>query len=163
MSDPVGTLAAIMDDKDAQIERLRAALEKIKETPVTNSFGWKLCRACHAVFGGEHKPDCVFVSEGISGSPSPDTVRVKEEIECAAAKHPILGVFQLPRPYRHHNIVHMMSKLAVPPHDSEQGFVTTHGRFVSREIGWKVAKEAGQLLKRAPTGNEGVLYSEDMW
>jgi hypothetical protein len=79
MSDPVGTLAAIMDDKDAQIERLRAALEKIKETPVTNSFGWKLCRACHAVFGGEHKPDCVFVSEGISGSPSPDTVRVKRE------------------------------------------------------------------------------------
>jgi hypothetical protein len=46
----------------------------------------------------------------------------------------------------------------------EQGFVLSDGTFVMRKAAWRIAKEAGQLLPRAPTdGHGGRLYSEDVW
>ena len=46
--------------------------------------------------------------------------------------------------------------------DREQGFVTSQGRYVSREEAWKIAFLAGQVndrLHRTP----GYLYREDVW
>jgi hypothetical protein len=45
-----------------------------------------------------------------------------------------------------------------------QGFALDDGRFVDRAEAWTIAKDAGQLLSRAPTdGRGGILYSEDVW
>ena len=52
----------------------------------------------------------------------------------------------------------------------EQGFVTTSGRFVTREEGWTIAEKHGQLTLKVhrETGKTdfpvpGTLFSEDLW
>ena len=42
-----------------------------------------------------------------------------------------------------------------------QGFLTNLNRFVDRQEGWDIAKEANQIIKIS--GGEGTLYSEDLW
>jgi hypothetical protein len=45
-----------------------------------------------------------------------------------------------------------------------QGFTTTHGRFVSREEAFKIAKKEKQIYHHAFDNDEtGVLTSEDLW
>lgn len=43
---------------------------------------------------------------------------------------------------------------------ADQGFVDNRGVYLSRREAWKVAEAAGQIIRR--TGEEGVLYSEDL-
>lgn len=66
-------------------------------------------------------------------------------------------------PHRHHHVIADAAGLGVPTFGMEQGFKTSDDRFVSREEAWKIAEAAGQLLERAPTGQPGRLYSEDVW
>lgn len=42
-----------------------------------------------------------------------------------------------------------------------QGFLTNLNRFVDREEGWIIAKEASQIIR--VSGGEGTLYSEDLY
>lgn len=44
----------------------------------------------------------------------------------------------------------------------EQGFVDQRGAFLTREEAWKVAFDAGQILRRVG-GDEGHLYSENLY
>lgn len=45
--------------------------------------------------------------------------------------------------------------------DFEQGFLTSHNRFVDRKEAWVIAKKQGQIFQ--VTGGEGTLYSEDIY
>ena len=45
---------------------------------------------------------------------------------------------------------------------AEQGFVNQYGDFLTREEAWKVATEAGQIVRRVG-GDEGRLFSENLY
>lgn len=86
-----------------------------------------------------------------------------EEIACVAVKYPDIGVLALPAPARHHHV--MWTRLLIDGErtagDADQGFLTTKGRFVGREEGLKIATQHKQIVQKH--GNEGLLFSEDMW
>lgn len=44
-----------------------------------------------------------------------------------------------------------------------QGFLTNLNRYVDRKEGYRIAKEAGQLLHNMHDPNEPILVSEDMY
>lgn len=46
--------------------------------------------------------------------------------------------------------------------DQDQGFVTSTGRYVSREEAWNIAKREGQIIDR-DYQREGCLFSEDLY
>src|SRR3974390_1373620 len=80
-------------------------------------------------------------------------------------------IFQMPAPYRHHDIIAAVSRAGLPTVGlvAQQGFITNSGRFVDRREGRKIAEEAKQLLKQKDA--KGVpyerkhseLFSEDVW
>jgi hypothetical protein len=82
-------------------------------------------------------------------------------IKCAAIKYEG-EVYSLPKPSRHHNILHMMIKeLKLKKVTSgEQGFLTENGEFVDRIEAGKIALSCGQCddLVTPPR-----LFSEDLW
>lgn len=43
-----------------------------------------------------------------------------------------------------------------------QGFIDQHGEFLTREEAWKVATEAGQIVRRVG-GDDGRLFSENLY
>jgi len=63
-----------------------------------------------------------------------------------------------PAPARHHHILNLHGGLA----DGLQGFLTNEGRFVNRKGAWKIAEEAGQIVKRCG-GDGDRLFSENLW
>lgn len=70
-------------------------------------------------------------------------------------------VWQLPAPARHHHIIRVWSEVhegarLIP--GSQQGFVTSTGRFVSREVAAQIAFAAGQVSRK-----KRALFSEDVW
>jgi hypothetical protein len=72
--------------------------------------------------------------------------------------------FSIPPPARHHSICIAMSEMGLPRdshHSDNQGFITSRGRWVSREEAVKIATSAGQILKK--TGPDYMLFSEDVW
>jgi hypothetical protein len=74
-------------------------------------------------------------------------------------------IFTLPAPARHHNILHMMSKLGITQdHTVTQGFLTDTGDFVRRKPAMMIARAAGQMKPREPGQYDGEeLFSEDLW
>lgn len=80
----------------------------------------------------------------------------------AAALH--LGVtWSLPKPARHHTVMHAMGNSGIDTTTvatAEQGFITSEGRFVGRELAKDIAWKAGQADEfDHPT----KLFSEDLW
>lgn len=71
-------------------------------------------------------------------------------------------IYSMPRPARHHNVLHAMIASGVDDRGSEQGFVTTLSRFVRRKPALRIADKAGQL-KSEPTAPYHGLFSEDVW
>lgn len=73
-------------------------------------------------------------------------------------------IFSVPAPGRHHNVAHLMA-LAAPNligiPQREQGFLTSAGRYVSREEAFFIAFAAQQLIKK--THPLYKLFSEDVW
>jgi len=45
--------------------------------------------------------------------------------------------------------------------DHEQGFLTSHNRFVDRKEAWLIAERENQIVRFS--GGKGVLYSEDIY
>lgn len=85
----------------------------------------------------------------------------RERIECAAIKKDG-KVYVVPRPGRHHDVIHhMIHEVGLPNAHGEQGFTTNYERFVNRTHGKQIAKKAQQLLKRASPNKH--LFSEDLW
>jgi hypothetical protein len=87
----------------------------------------------------------------------------------AAAVRTIDGLIHtMPRPHRHHHIVHAMHRpdntkendLIIA--EGEQGFITDDGEFVERVMAANLAVEAGQI-RREKLIAPPRLYSEDLW
>lgn len=96
-------------------------------------------------------------------------MQVGNRIVCAANYYPdgdllILGV-------RHYDDLmgKTMQNLGRHVHigkaQMQQGFVDRFGVFQSRTAAWKIAKEAGQIIRRCggDTANGGTLYSENLY
>jgi hypothetical protein len=86
-----------------------------------------------------------------------------EQIIGAAILGASMGVYWLPKPFRHG---HVMAVMAVDGYGIEfqevQGFWTDRFRFVTREEALDIAKENGQFRRKHPS-NEFQLFSEDLW
>jgi len=74
-------------------------------------------------------------------------------------------VVSLPKPNRHHNVIHYMHEHGFEPeeiHRAEQGFITDGGMWVRRVPAKLIAQDAGQII-RDSSGGRRELYSEDIW
>ena len=88
----------------------------------------------------------------------------REEIACVAIKYDDIGILALPAPARHHHVMWarcFIDGRSSHPGRAAQGFLTTHGRFVDRVKGLKIATKRNQIVHKY--GNPAELYSEDMW
>lgn len=73
-------------------------------------------------------------------------------------------IFTVPKPGRHHHILHAMDAIGIHPQEvarSEQGFLTDSGKFMGRVSALAMALDAKQLIKPATHPTE--LFSEDLW
>jgi hypothetical protein len=72
-------------------------------------------------------------------------------------------VYSLPKPARHHNVIHHMHELGISMEEiarADQGFVTECGVWCRRAPAKRIAQKAGQLIREThPT----ALFSEDVW
>jgi hypothetical protein len=85
-----------------------------------------------------------------------------ERIVAAALKIGSM-IISAPPPARHHTLLHAFSaynrKTMVKP--SDQGFLTSTGRFVGREEAAWIAVAADQIAETKFQSNH--LFSEDLW
>lgn len=91
----------------------------------------------------------------------PEQVVTKREIIVAAAISHNGLICTMPQPARHHHIIHTLHRSEYSlPVSSEEGFLTSEGRFVDRKKAAELAIKAGQIdqLQWPP-----YLYSEDLW
>ena len=99
-----------------------------------------------------------------------------ESIVAVAFRLPDGLVLTLPAPNRHHNIIGAVDALQIPREakmqlvlsaDGEgerlvdQGFLTSAGRYVTREEAMPIARGQGQLIGKPPVPH--MLFSEDVW
>ena len=83
------------------------------------------------------------------------------QIKQAAIKDSDGKVHTLPRPARHHTIIHSIYDTRHPMGpDDVQGFILDDDTFVDRIEGARVALESKQIDKLKWPPN---LYSEDLW
>lgn len=94
---------------------------------------------------------CLPQSEPLPGG-------VGEAITTAAVRAGEL-IVTIERPGRHGDCINFLNRYGLDYMD--QGFLTTHGRFVDRVEAGKIAVAAGQGAPR-PQCN-GNIFSEDMW
>lgn len=69
------------------------------------------------------------------------------------------GLWSLPAPARHHHVIHAYVQAMRKRCKGQSGFITSRGRFVTRDAAMEIAAAAKQLI-RTPAG---VLTSEDLW
>ena len=84
-------------------------------------------------------------------------------IVCAACKDKYGTVICSARHYDKlmHQIIRRMPDWCGPV-GVTQGFINTHGEFLTREEAWKVAEAAGQIIRRV--GGDGEhLFSENLY
>lgn len=89
-----------------------------------------------------------------------------ERITGVALKAPVTGLYMLPAPNRHYDVITLMVKLGRGHESSraEQGFMTSHGRYLDRCEALAVALAAGQVSEDLrPVPNLPELFSEDVW
>lgn len=76
--------------------------------------------------------------------------------------------FSVDPPGRHSDVIRSYAKgpdgrpRRFPQSSAVFGFMTDTGRFVDREEAHTIAKAAGQIVRRCG-GDEGTLYSENLW
>lgn len=87
----------------------------------------------------------------------------KEYILCAAicdaTETDLAGEMLIYCGHRHNNILLQGKHVSRNPH--HQGFLTSTGRYVSREDGLIVANNANQVKEK--NGNPNLLFSEDLY
>ena len=99
-----------------------------------------------------------------------------ERIVAVAFRHPDGLVLTLPVPNRHHNVIAAVEALKMPREAKaelvlgeesdperfvDQGFLTSTGRYVTREEAMAIARNQGQLIGDPPVPH--MLFSEDVW
>lgn len=75
-------------------------------------------------------------------------------------------VWSVPKPARHHDVLHYMYKLGAKEKDSNdsQGFKLSDGSYVDRLAAFTIAEKAKQIKPRLPGQYDGPeLFSEDLW
>ena len=92
------------------------------------------------------------------GAPEPPKPRI-----VAVAVRVGEAIFTQPPPAAHHTLIH---KLADMGHDtfvgpSDQGYLTSEGKFVSCELALDIAVRAGQIAK--PKSQRRQLFPQDLW
>lgn len=81
----------------------------------------------------------------------------------AAAMEKFGATVSLPRPARHHTIIHMLADNGVQtPVTGKQGFLTSEGEFVDRYEARKIALASGQVTEDK-LHHHLQLFSEDLW
>lgn len=95
-------------------------------------------------------------------------VRVSEHFRSILWKgqpfYPEFLTISAPPPARHGHLMHPFAEITeqrTAPDD--QGFLTSTGRYVSREHALKIAVAANQPLIDHPSRCSRRLYSEDLW
>ena len=75
-------------------------------------------------------------------------------------------VYSLPKPMRHHNVIHVMcEECGFDMVSGEQGFLVEDGRghmFVNRKEAFEIAFTCDQILDEDKTRGL-ILFSEDVW
>jgi hypothetical protein len=86
-----------------------------------------------------------------------------ELVDRAANRHPDGVIYVVSRPGRHHDLIHHMGQLgrAGAGNVNDQGFLTTHGRFINRVEARIIADREGQTLPDAHSTK--YLFSEDLF
>lgn len=90
----------------------------------------------------------------------------REQILFAAIRHTKTGVvYSVEQPGRHHHCIWAMAIFGEADAETttDQGFITTHGRYVDRKLACRIARAAGQLDGREKTNPTYLLFSEDLW
>jgi hypothetical protein len=75
-------------------------------------------------------------------------------------------IHSMPKPNRHHNVVHAMNADREDRHKilhaiGVQGFLDADGQFLTREEAVIRAKQTGMITQ--PKYRQDKLYSEDLW
>ena len=85
-------------------------------------------------------------------------------IVCAATKFYLLDETELiVASPRHFDQIARGALSRVGPHtELEQGFVDQFGTFHTREVAWRIARAAGQIIRRCG-GDTNCLYSENLY
>ena len=87
-----------------------------------------------------------------------------EKIEAAAIKLKDGRIVFKFSPARHSDVMLDISTQGDSLSGAIQGFMTSEGRFVTREEAYKIADAAGQIIQREDvTPTPGTLYTEDLW
>lgn len=87
-----------------------------------------------------------------------------ERVTAAAMKLPSGLVLFTEAPGRHHNVFWCLHEAGIPiafTDDHDQGFITSSGRYVTRQEAWDIAARVGQIIGTPPV--PGTLFSEDVW
>ncbi len=67
-------------------------------------------------------------------------------------------------PARHHDLIRLACRIGYERDKvlaATQGFVTSAGRFVTREEALPIARSAGQIARKTEPADQ--LFSEDLW
>lgn len=89
-------------------------------------------------------------------------------ITAAAIKHNDM-ICSVPRPGRHADVIREMARAGIPiPITGEQGFLTSDGLFVGRELAMLIAVRGEQVKPKTADGvsyrqEHPQLFSEDLW
>lgn len=86
-----------------------------------------------------------------------DMIQAIPEIIVAAAIKINGAIVFCERPGRHHDAMVALG------HSADHGFVTSRGRYVSRQEGAAIVEAMGQSSVRKYPGYVSSLHSEDMW
>ncbi len=94
-----------------------------------------------------------------------DQTNAPEQVDVSAIIHPDGTYFAVSRPGRHHDLIRHMAGLNKGglANVSKQGFLTTHGRFVDRKEGLRIAVDQKQLLDMSEDARRSDLFSEDLY
>ena len=84
-----------------------------------------------------------------------------ERIDCAAIQVADDNIVSLPRPATHQIIMNELHRKGVNPrYWTNQGYITSTGRFVTSRDALRIAKFAGQVRRKGPEWDS--LYTTDM-
>jgi hypothetical protein len=89
---------------------------------------------------------------------------MSECITAAAIRLPAGKIVSVPPPGSHQDALRAAREAGTfyaEIHGSEQGFITSAGRFVDRRKAARIAVAAGQ--RQRATGPQDLLFSDDVW
>ena len=93
---------------------------------------------------------------------------MERRIVCAAVAYPKRPDIMLVGPRHFDNVMNdqycrfFTRGTALGEEESVQGFLDQHGKFLTREDAYEVAKNAGQIIRRCG-GDDGKLFSENLY